>query len=602
MRDVLACDISTESAGLLRIESGIVLSITPVTSNAIVLLDELLKSREKERGGTPLPADEAFELFSFEQALKDSELSPEEIAEGQVGGGEDGGIDGIFTFLNGNLIAADSEVLEEGFDVTTVPREPELLLVVVQAKQTPSFAETPFEKLQTTFSEILELAKTEEELLELFSSSLVEHAEVFRTAWHRLSPRHPSIAVRVIYASKGDTTEINDKVHARARRIEAHVTKTIPKAAVEVEFLGARELVDLAGREKSYTLALSYRENATDDNSHVALVDLDDYFSFITDDAGALRRYIFDWNVRDYEGEVEVNREIATGLRDPDSPEFWWLNNGVTVICSQASTRGRTFTLDDVQIVNGLQTSVTIFEHLRAAQDDDPARKRSVLVRIIVTDNHDTRDRVIRATNRQTAVTQASLRATDQIQRDIERYFLSQEWFYERRKNYYRNQGRTPGRIISIPYLAQAIMAIGLSEPSNSRARPSSLLKSETDYGRIFDPKLDFGVYLWAARTQRRVDDFLRTDEAATTASERTNLRFHVSMLAVANAHGAKVYNPSQLKPLVDTEFSDEDLIAALVKVRASVATTQAETSATLDKIAKGSAFTDALLAAAFPS
>jgi hypothetical protein len=264
-------------------------------------------------------------------------------------------------------------------------------------------------------------------------------------------------------------------------------------------------------------------------------------------------------------------------------------HNGVTVICSQASTRGRTFTLDDVQIVNGLQTSVTGYEHLRAAGADAPARKRSVLVRIIVTDNHDTRDRVIRATNRQTAVSQASLRATDRIQRDIERYFLSQEWFYERRKNYYRNQGRTAGRIIAIPYLAQAIMAIGLSEPSNSRARPSSLLKSETDYGRVFDPNLDFSIYLWAARTQRRVDDFLRTEKAAATASARTNLRFHVSMLAVAKAHGGKVYNPSQLKRLVDTEFSDGALLGAL-EIRQTVVARQEATSATLDKIAKGSA------------
>jgi len=264
-----------------------------MTSNAIVLLDELLKDREKERAGAPLPLDEAFELFSFEQALKDNELSPDEIADGQVGGGEDGGIDGIYTFLNGNLIAEDSEVLEEHFDASTVRRGPSLVLVVVQAKQSASFAETPFEKLQTTFSEILELAKTEQELLELFSSDLVERVEIFRTAWHRLSTRHPQIAIRVVYASKGDTRAANEKVHTRAARIKDFITTTIPKAEADVVFLGARELVDLAGRERSYTLQLAYRETATDDDSHIALVALDDYFNFIADDTGALRRYIF---------------------------------------------------------------------------------------------------------------------------------------------------------------------------------------------------------------------------------------------------------------------------------------------------------------------
>jgi hypothetical protein len=415
-----------------------------MTTNAIVLLDALLTERETLRGGVPLPEDESFELFAFEQALKNEELSPEEVADGQVGGGDDGGIDGVYCFLNGNLVAEDSEVLEETFDPTTVRREPDLTLVVVQAKRTASFAETPFEKLQATLTEMLALARSEEQLGELFSASVIERFAIFRGAWQKLSTRHPRIAVRIFCASKGDTEDINAKVVTRADRLTEQVVAAVPKATADVAFLGARELVDLAGREKPYTLELVYRENATDANSHVALVALADYFAFITDEAGALRRYIFDWNVRDYEGDVEVNREITQGLRNRGSPQFWWLNNGVTIICSQASTLGRTFTLDDVQIVNGLQTSVTIYEYLKSVPDDDPARDRSVLVRIIVTGDHDTRDRVIRATNRQTAVSQASLRATDQIQRDIEQYFIREEWFYERRKNYYRNQGRTP--------------------------------------------------------------------------------------------------------------------------------------------------------------
>ncbi len=64
-----------------------------------------------------------------------------------------------------------------------------------------------------------------------------------------------------------------------------------------VEFPGAREPVDPAGRKKSYTLELEYAENPNAPDSHVALVALDDYMGFITDDTGALRRYIFDWNV-----------------------------------------------------------------------------------------------------------------------------------------------------------------------------------------------------------------------------------------------------------------------------------------------------------------
>jgi hypothetical protein len=563
--------------------------------NAIVLLDSLLVERNKLRGGVPLPDDEAFELFAFEQCLKEEDLSAEEITNGQVGGGDDGGIDGIYCLLSGNLLEEDAEVLADGFEATSVRREPELVVVIIQAKTTASFGETAFEKFATTLREFLDLSKSDEQLGELFSDAVVARFAIFRTAWQRLATRHPKISVRVYYATKGDTNDVHEKVGTRAHLLEQQIEADIPKAGASVELLGARELVDLAGQEKSYTLELAFRESSTDNDSHVALVSLDDYYAFISDD-GVLRKHIFDWNVRDYEGAVEVNREILASLGDPAAPEFWWLNNGVTVICSKASVTGKTFSLDDVQIVNGLQSSATIHDYLHDAEANDPARTRGLLVRIIVTDDHRTRDSVIRATNRQTAVPAASLRATDQIQRDLETYFLSEDWYYERRKNYYRNQGKTPARTVSIPYLAQAIMAIGLSDPSNSRARPSSLLKRDTDYEHIFDSRVDINTYLWIAKVQKAVDEFLRTDEAAATAADRTNLRFYVSMLLVAQRFGGQVYSPRQLSTLTDVEFSLEEMGLALEQVRTSLADFQSAYGGQVDRIAKNKEFTEALL------
>jgi hypothetical protein len=566
--------------------------------NAIVLLDALLAERDRMRGGDPRPADQAFELFAFEQCLKEEDLSDEEIANGQVGGGDDGGVDGVYCFLNGNLLEEDAEVLQEGFDATSVRREAELVLVVIQGKTTASFGETAFEKLAVTLTEFLDLTKADEELRELFSEAIVARFSIFRTAWQRLATRHPKIAVRVYYATKGDTGNIHDKVQTRADLLVTQITTDVPKASATVDLLGSRELIDLAGREKSYTLELTFQENATARDSHIALVTLDDYFAFISDD-GALRKHIFDWNVRDYEGAVEVNREIIASLADAYAPEFWWLNNGVTVICSRASVTGKTFSLDDVQIVNGLQSSATIYDYLRDAEPDVPA-PRAILVRIIVTDDYGTRDRVIRATNRQTSVPAASLRATDQIQRDLETFFLSEDWFYERRKNYYRNLGKTPARTVSIPYLAQAIMAVGLSDPSNSRARPSSLLKRDADYTRIFDPHVELKIYLWIAKVQKAVDEFLRSNEAGTTAAERTNLRFYVSMLVVALRFAGRVYNPRQLGDLCGAEFSTDEMVAALTQVRSSLGAFQTAHGGEVDKIAKNKEFAEALLEDAF--
>ena len=45
--------------------------------------------------------------FSASQILKDYDLSDEEIENGIVGSGNDGGCDGIYIFLNKNLIMSD---------------------------------------------------------------------------------------------------------------------------------------------------------------------------------------------------------------------------------------------------------------------------------------------------------------------------------------------------------------------------------------------------------------------------------------------------------------------------------------------------------------
>ncbi len=571
-----------------------------VADNAKVLLDQALEGIEASREN-PLAPDVAFELFTFEQALKENDLSGDELESGQTGGGNDGGIDGAFTFLNGNLVQSDSPILDPDAESKAVRKNSTIDFVLIQSKQSDSFGETAFEKASSTLRELLNLGKSEDDFRDLFSEELIQQFGIFRSLWQSPEVKHPEIRISFVYATKGATAGIDPKVRARGDLLIKQIQEDVPHSSVRYELLGARELIELHQREKSYTLELPYIESGTADNSYIALVRLGDYFEFLRDEAGQLRKYIFDWNVRDWAGDVSVNAEIRTSLEDPDGPEFWWLNNGVTVICSKATATGKTFSLDDVQIVNGLQTSVTIFNFLKDADEDHFALDRSVLVRLIVTEDLAVRDRVIRATNRQTSVPESSLRATDQIQRDIEHYLLKSNWFYDRRKNYYKNQGEAASRIISIPYLAQAIMAMGLSQPGNSRARPSSLINRDSDYEKIFDPTIDLDIFRWCAATQRRVDEFMRTEAAGLSRSEQTNLRFHVAMVLVASLRGSQVYAPSQLGKLTATTFEDSDIGAAISQVVTTAKSMMEETGQPLDKIAKGSDFAKRLISDHLP-
>ena len=55
-----------------------------------------------------MAADKFFELFLAEQLLWARDLSWEELLDGIIGGGNDGGIDALYVFYNGILLASDT--------------------------------------------------------------------------------------------------------------------------------------------------------------------------------------------------------------------------------------------------------------------------------------------------------------------------------------------------------------------------------------------------------------------------------------------------------------------------------------------------------------
>jgi hypothetical protein len=62
----------------------------------------------------------AFEIYSIEQILKDSDLSDDDIASGNFGGGDDGGVDGMYLFINRNLILDETQLPDPAITVELV--------------------------------------------------------------------------------------------------------------------------------------------------------------------------------------------------------------------------------------------------------------------------------------------------------------------------------------------------------------------------------------------------------------------------------------------------------------------------------------------------
>jgi hypothetical protein len=249
---------------------------------------------------------------------------------------------------------------------------------------------------------------------------------------------------------------------------------------------------------------------------------------------------------------------IRNSLGNPEGEDFWWLNNGITIVASKAVLSSKTLSLVNPQIVNGHQTSVEVHEHFRRGSRDND--ERGILVRVIVPSSDDSHRRIIRATNSQTVIPVAFLRATDEIHRNIEDFFKVRGYYYDRRKNSYKNDGKPRDKIVGVPYVAQAVMAVLLGRPDDARARPSTLLKKDEDYETVFDPKCPLPAYLACVRLMKRVEDYLRGQKHPRTAKEMNNIKFHLAFF-VARLHlGKGKLSPGDLEGMNCDDLNDEIL------------------------------------------
>lgn len=554
-----------------------------MASNDKIILDEVLKQRRAEIDPNSSESD-FFELFVAEQALKDHDLSYDEIEFGLIGSGGDGGIDSIYLFVNGELV-------QEEPDYSYLKKNISLELVIVQAKTSSGFQETPIERFITVSDDIFDLAKIPASLEEIYNEGLIDAIERFRTLHQQLAAKFPTFGVRYVYACKGGKVE--SSIQHKVKKLEEILKRHFPSADFSFDSLGASELLVLARRAPQSTYNLVLAENPISSEGQVGfvcLVRIRDYYSFITDQSGNLRRQIFEANVRDYQGRTEVNDEIQQSLQKSTVEDFWWLNNGVTIISAKATQSGKTLTIEDPQIVNGLQTSTEAYNYCKKFNTDADSRK--ILVRVIVPTEAESRDRIIKATNSQTSVQPASLRATDKIHRDIEEYLKSRGLYYDRRKNYYKNEGKPRDKIIGIPHMAQAVMSVLIQRPDTARARPSSLLKKDDDYQRVYNSSYPIQIYYICIELVRRVESYLKAHAPDLATKDRNNIRYYIAMHIATTALGMKKLHPTDIAKINLADITDTEIGSSTTVVRLEY-----DNLGATDKVAKGSELLSAVVA-----
>ena len=552
-------------------------------TNDQIILEQIINDRCAE-SGDELTVSEYFEIYSASEILKNYDLSYDDISYGIVGDGGDGGIDSIYTFING-------EPLKEDTLVNTNQKKNHIELIIIQSKTSASFKEDAVIKFRESAQDLFNLANNPDDYSARYNADLIDKVKLFRDSYAKLAKTFPKIEIRYFYATQGD--EVHHNVSGKVPKLQEDIVKMFGGAEFSFEFIGASKLLEMTRNVPSTSRVLEVAESpiGTTAGSYLCLVSLSKYYEFISD-SGSLARSIFESNVRDYQGSVVVNTGIRKTLENRESENFWYLNNGVTIITPKAVMAGKQLTIEDPQIVNGLQTSHEIYQYFSQLENHE-ADERAVLARVICEEDEEARDRIIRATNSQTSIPPASLRSSDDIHRNIEDFLKSNGYYYDRKKNFYKNQGMPVAKIISISYMSQAMMAIMLLKPDSARARPSTLINSDVEYRKIFSLDKPIDIYLKAIQIIKAVETYLKPENCEIQLERKTitNIKFYVAMVASIKIAGSSQEIEQKLSELPNVDLSSEVLNQSLQQVLAEFN----ELGAT-DQVAKGPALVAKLL------
>lgn len=238
----------------------------------------------------------------------------------------------------------------------------------------------------------------------------------------------------------------------------------------------------------------------------------------VTEIAALMKRHgerLLERNIRRYLGlhGNRVNEGIRNTLYSNNPANFYFFNNGLTVVCDDFSynaLQGSDYQVkvENLQIVNGGQTCMTIFRTLEEIQSKGQTlpTDASVMVRIykLPKDNEDIVLQITQATNSQNPVDLKDLRSNDEIQQRLE-ISINALGFNYRRK---RIDGVSRSTDITSGAAAEAILAVWCSAPHQAKFLTREHFGKL--YEKIFTPTLNGAQVIVAVLLYRIAENHRR--------------------------------------------------------------------------------------------
>lgn len=215
-------------------------------------------------------------------------------------------------------------------------------------------------------------------------------------------------------------------------------------------------------------------------------VNFSDY-DLLSDDKYKILDDAFDENVR-IEQKGKINQNIkSTALNEKENFYFFYYNNGITITCDSVNYNPISdayIELENLQIVNGQQTIRALYDAFK--EDPKKVANLEIFCRIYEIknkeENRELKIKIAEYTNSQNPVNTRDIRAVGQTQILLERQFKIKGYFYERKKNQYKDQPKE--KRLDAEKIGQMLISFYNEKPAE--AKNTKQIIFGTEYENVF--------------------------------------------------------------------------------------------------------------------
>lgn len=507
-----------------------------------IMLSGYLSDFSQLNGFSELPESEQFGHFVNYCAISQFSYDDINLLDVNVDGSHDLGIDGIIVLVNGHCISSVEDV---DYFVEKLKRI-DVEFLFIQSKMGDSFKG---HEIGTFISGVTQFFSNSCTMP--VNDEVQEYINIKNYIYKKYSIRMNRAPVSIlVYATTGvwvDDPSLVGRIENDTIRLKQDGNLSdvlfLPYDAEKLKRI-YRNLRKKIEREVIFDryAVMPAIDDVTE--SYIGIIEINQFLRLIIDDDGEVQKSVFYDNIRDYQGENQVNKEIAKTVSDSSAQNrFPVLNNGVTIVAQSITKIGDKFRINNYQIVNGCQTCHVLINNKHSFDNSF-----YIPLKLVVTDKQNIINDITVATNRQTAVLPEAFESLSPFHQTLEDFYNSKKGktrtniYYERRSKQYLYDDISPNQVVSLANQTTTFVAMFLNQPHSTHRYYGELLSSYSD--RMYKVNHSPYPYFVSALANAIVHDYFFENRL----SNIRKFRFHVLMLMRIRITGEEMPSFSSTK------------------------------------------------------